>query len=196
MLIHLENNNCTSTLAELDRLAATFPDWQHYVAAGCRTYLLTNRRDEQRPTLERRRADGRLACSDCDLTFATEAGGEQHVASPAHNPQVFRCPTCGNPFPVLSSLLRHAESVRCPESVRPGSVLADLLHFLHLRLSPFGEDFVNQIDQGYLIDGEIAPGLNAAPEAIGVPSPSQSSSTRYPTFAAGQSVRVKLPPAP
>ncbi|VDC03917.1 unnamed protein product [Peniophora sp. CBMAI 1063] len=54
-------------------------------------------------------------CYLCHLRFKSLPGLNQHLASPAHDQNEFRCPqpTCAKEFKIMSALVQHIESEAC-----------------------------------------------------------------------------------
>ena len=137
MLIHLESNNCSTTMEDLDQYAEMCFQSKKYVAENLRGFLRERCRSQERAGGKYRVYMGDWVCNDqdCQRVFDTEAGMQQHVNSPVHDCCPYKCPGCGVRFSVLSGLLQHVESNACNEGVHQGSgSIGKLLHFLLLRV--------------------------------------------------------------
>lgn len=137
MLIHLESNNCSTTMEDLDQYAEMCYQSKHYVVGGLRDFLRERCRSEERAGGGERVYMGDWVCNDgdCQRVFDTEAGMRQHVNSPVHDCCAYKCLGCGVRFSVLSGLVQHVESDACDEGIGQGSgSIGKLLHFLFIKL--------------------------------------------------------------
>ena len=63
----------------------------------------------------------RFECALCHKTYATLARLNQHLHSPAHADEIYKCPTayggCAQQFGTLSALVQHVEIATCGVSM-------------------------------------------------------------------------------
>lgn len=133
MLIHLESNNCSTTMEDLDFFAQKCFQSKKYVVKGLRDFLRERRRSEERAGGRYMEYMRNWVCNnrDCQGVFDTEARMRQHVNSPVHDCCPYKCPGCDVRFSVISGLLQHVESNACDEGIYQGSgIIGKLLHFL------------------------------------------------------------------
>ena len=137
MLIHLESNNCSTTMEDLDWYAERCYQSKKYVVNDLRPFLRDGSRSEERAGGRYRPYMGNWVCNDldCQRVFDTEARMEQHVNSPVHDCCPYKCPDCDARFSVLSGLFQHVESNACDEGIDEGSgSMRKLLRFLERRV--------------------------------------------------------------
>ena len=132
MLIHLESGRCKVSLNDLDIYAVKCYQHKKYVMREWEDYL-------RHETRETRRPDGNFdyykrswECDGCQKTFISKAALNQHLSSAVHDPMLFKCPTCEESFSLLSALVQHVESNRCEETIRAGSSIWKMLHYISI----------------------------------------------------------------
>ena len=134
MLIHLESDNCTVTMPELDHFAEKCYQSKKYVVDGCHGYLREERRYIERSHWQNAYCRA-LECGGCGEEFGTGAAWQQHENSPVHDRLAYKCPGCDTQFKVLSGLVQHVESDACNEGIHDGTgSIGKILHYLWLRV--------------------------------------------------------------
>lgn len=120
MMLHLEEGECITSMAELAQIAESASYSFQYIVPGRRQYL---RHQYGREELGFDTDDESIwECVECRKVFRSLLKASAHARSPAHKPKVYRCPSCRNEFTALSGLLQHVEqSSSCPEGVCKGS---------------------------------------------------------------------------
>ena len=135
MLIHLEAGRCSTSLRELDRLAAECYQSKKYIRPRCIKYLINGDRFNDRANYE---YTGYLEdvweCTECDMTFETEHDAKKHTNSPVHDGYFYDCPSCTGSFKVPSALVQHVESHRCSATIQPGTPIAKLLRYIGISI--------------------------------------------------------------
>lgn len=135
MLIHLESRNCVTTPEELDFLAQRCYQSKKYVMPGCEHQLKSRTRLKNRSKGFFNGITRRYECENCYKEFDSELRMKQHIASPIHDSNSYRCPGCGVAFVTLSGLVQHVESASCHETIQRGSgSIGKMLHYLQVAL--------------------------------------------------------------
>lgn len=134
MLGHLEMGVCPSGATRVLLSAAA-------VAADADTHLLTvprrsltNRTIEVTDDMYDARAR-RWVCT-CRRTFRAAAHLQKHLASPAHDARLFRCPQCARETATLSGTVQHIESAQCGAAHAFAEEVAQFASRLRHELSP------------------------------------------------------------
>ncbi|OSX58594.1 hypothetical protein POSPLADRAFT_1152612 [Postia placenta MAD-698-R-SB12] len=139
LALHLESGTCPSRLtrAQINRLVARY-DTNNVITDPARLIQGPNGYSTLQRTVtawatERSWNGSAYECFLCHKMYTTLAVLNQHLASPAHDDKIYRCPRaysgCGETFRALSALCQHVESEQCGirrfnHSMR--NVLADL----------------------------------------------------------------------
>ena len=138
MLIHLESGSCKTNIAAMDADAAKCYQRRKYVVKGYGNFL----RYRKRARLRAKRAsspsyenNNSWECGECQKSFPSRVGLSNHLASPIHDPEPFKCPCCEKRFSILSGLVQHVESDRCEETISPKSSVSKMLHYVDLRVA-------------------------------------------------------------
>ena len=153
MLIHLEAGHCGNVdLRQIDHFAAKCFQSKKYVVAGYIGYLMEGMRFRERADYEvSYYTEWDWECSRCDKCFDGEHGAKQHTSSPIHDRWLYCCPCCDEEFKVPSALVQHVESRRCSAEIRPGTPVAKMLHYLHMKVSYDAIEDIIEEDMGMLI---------------------------------------------
>ena len=131
MLIHLEAGQCSTSLEEIDRLAAECFQAKKYVYTDLIGYLRDGLRFSHRAEYESRGYwEIEWECTGCDRTFETETDAKQHVNSPVHDEYFYYCRSCYEAFKVPSALVQHVESNRCSATTQPGTPIGKMLRYI------------------------------------------------------------------
>ncbi|KZT69383.1 hypothetical protein DAEQUDRAFT_669706 [Daedalea quercina L-15889] len=121
LILHLESGTCPSRLTrqEVNRIAAKY-DKNNVITNPSR--MIGYREGGSAPTVTtwatERAWNGRAyECFMCHREFKALVSLNKHLASPAHEEKMYRCPRgyegCGAEFSTLSALSQHVESERC-----------------------------------------------------------------------------------
>ncbi|KAI4176340.1 MAG: hypothetical protein LQ343_001079 [Gyalolechia ehrenbergii] len=120
MILHLEEGECITTMAELARIAESASYSDRYIVYGWREYLRTEYGLEK--TAFDTDNETVWECVECRKVFYTLSKASVHARSAAHKPRLFKCPSCPKDFNALSGLLQHVEqSNSCPEGLYKGT---------------------------------------------------------------------------
>lgn len=121
LVLHLESGTCPSriTREQVNRVAAKY-DKQHIITNPARMIAYGDNGGGQSVTTwatERAWNGVRYECFLCHREYRTLESLNQHLASPAHEEKMYRCPRgysgCGAEFKTLSALCQHVESEQC-----------------------------------------------------------------------------------
>lgn len=121
MLAHLESELCTTTRVQMDKLAAEYVLYDHYIIPGCREYLRTGSRERFQSKPIFNRSTRAFGCDKCSRRFPTDEFMAAHIKSTAHHPLAFRCPGCLAESATLSALVAHIEAKSCSEGISYGT---------------------------------------------------------------------------
>ncbi|KAL9598341.1 MAG: hypothetical protein Q9219_004569 [cf. Caloplaca sp. 3 TL-2023] len=119
MMLHLEEENCYITLAELGQLAESANQSKLFVLNGCHEYLRTQYGRERHGFDTDH--DTNWQCVECKKIFHSLNQANKHAKSPVHKPRVLKCPVCQCTYSSVSGLLQHVESTACPEGLHRGT---------------------------------------------------------------------------
>lgn len=137
MLIHLESGRCKTSVEAMDAYAAKCYQRRKYVVKGYGNFL----RYRKRARLRAKRSSSPSSENNAweygtyQKQFPSKAGLSNHLASPIHDPEPFKCPCCGQRFSIISALVQHVESNRCEETICPKSSVSKMLHYVDLRVA-------------------------------------------------------------
>ncbi|KZT69380.1 hypothetical protein DAEQUDRAFT_726665 [Daedalea quercina L-15889] len=120
LVLHLESGTCPSRVTRdaVNRVAAKY-DTQHVITNPARMIAYGEGGTGSVVTWATERAwnGWKYECFLCHREFHTLAALNQHLASPAHEDKMYRCPRgysgCGAEFKTLSALCQHVESEQC-----------------------------------------------------------------------------------
>ena len=134
MMLHLEEEVCITTVAQLGQIAADAPNSELYVTHNLRHYLRTEY-GKERLAFDTDNIS-RWECVECRKMFSSTIQATGHAKSPVHKPKVFKCPRCRFEFAALSGVLQHVEqSSLCWEGLHDGTgAMGRLLSEIEQRL--------------------------------------------------------------
>lgn len=120
LLLHLESGKCPSRITrdQVNRVAAKY-DTNHVITNPARMIAYHEGGSGSVPTwaTERSWNGSMYECFLCHRECRTLDALNQHLASPAHEEKMYRCPRgysgCGTEFKTLSALCQHVESEMC-----------------------------------------------------------------------------------
>ena len=121
MLSHLESESCQTTRVRMDKLAAEYSLFDHYVIPGCREYLRSGMRETYQSKPIFKHSTKSFGCDKCDRTFRSDEIMSTHIKSTVHHPLVFKCPGCQTESATISALVAHIEAKTCSEGISYGT---------------------------------------------------------------------------
>ena len=105
----------------MDKLAAEYELFEHYVIPGCREYLRSGLREKYQSKPIFKPSTKAFGCDKCDRTFFSDEIMSAHIKSTVHHPLVFKCPGCQAKSATISALVAHIEAKTCSEGINYGT---------------------------------------------------------------------------